>query len=368
MTSFTKYTNGYKNMSLKSAEFLRPGSSPGALGCFVYSLLLAISVVVQPVRGAQEFSFEAVGEVRCTTFDEDGTNTFISRFQASISGCQTLIRSKLLLDDDPDYHADYHEYSCQGSNSTLLTRYRDDLTFTNATRLNLGVTETINFKKPQRAWNRGTAMVRPDALPPYGYEFLTAVWLAYGSRCHYGQSGQGLVSPVVFLGDEFREAGLKVKSEWRFESRIPNLLQFMAEFSDGNSYEKQGSRVEVKPLPQPFDAGFTNAIFRTIEWTNVAGYTFPRRFEVLKFDPEFADKAGTKLKVAYMMEGETHSFVLGKTRTNFASELPERCNVIDYPHRDDRSRTHYFYYRTTDGKLISYEEFLARQQRRNPER
>lgn len=367
MTSSTKCINGYENMNLKSDECLRSGSSPGALGCFVYSLLLAMSVVVQPVCGAQEFSFEAVGEVRCTTFDEDGTNTFSSRFQAAISGCQTLIRSQL-WPHDPETGADYYEYASQGSNSTLLIRYRDDLLVTNVTSVNLGVTETKNFKKPQRAWNQGTAMVRPDPLPPYGYEFLTAVWLAYGSRCHYGKSGQGSVSPVVFIGDEFREGGLKVKSEWLFERRIPNLLQFMAEFSDGNSYKNQESRVEVKPLPQPFDAGFTNAIFRTIEWTNVAGYTFPRRFEVLKFDPEFADQAGTKLKVAYMMEGETHSFVLGTTRTNFTSELPERCNVIDYSHRDERSRTDYFTYRATDGKLISYEEFLARQQRRNRER
>lgn len=355
-------------MKLKNDECLRSGSSRGTLGCFAYSLFAAISVVVQPVCGAQEFSFEAVGEVRSTTFDENGTNTYFSRFQAAISGCQTLIRSKLLLDDDPDYRADYHEYSCQGSNSTLLIRYRDDLTFTNATRMNLGVTETINFKKPQRAWNQGTAMVRPDPLPPYGFEALTVVWLAYGSRCHYGQSGQGSVSPVVFVGDEFREAGLEVKSEWVVESKTPNLLKYMTEFSDGNSYRKQGSRVEVKPLPQPFDAGFTNAVFRVIEWTNVAGYTLPRRFEVLKLDPDLADKTGKKLKVAYMMEGETHSIVLGTTRTNFASELPERCNVIDYSHRDDRSRTHYFTYRATDGKLISYEEFLARQQRRNRER
>jgi hypothetical protein len=269
---------------------------------------------------------------------------------------------------DPETGTDYYEYASQGSNSTLLLRHRDDLLVTNVTSVNLGVTQTVKLKKPQRPWNQGTVFVRPDALPPYGFEHLTAVWLAYGSRCHYGQSGQGSVSPVMFVGDEFREAGLKVKSEWLVESKFPNLLRFMAEFSDGNSYKKQGSQVEVKPLPQPFDAGFTNAIFRTIEWTNVAGFTFPRRFEVLKFDPELADQTGKKLRVAYMMEGETHSFVLGTTRTNFASELPERCNVIDYSHRDDRSRTHYFYYRTTDGKLISYEEFLARQQRSIRER
>lgn len=155
---------------------------------------------------------------------------YFSRFQAAISGCQTLIRSKLLLDDDPDYAADYHEYSCQGSNSTLLIRYRDNLTFTNATRLNLGVTEAINFKKPQRAWNQGTVFARPDPLPPYGFEALTAVWLAYGSRCHYGQSGKGSVSPVVFVGDEFRESGFKVRANWVVESKPPGFLGFMAEF------------------------------------------------------------------------------------------------------------------------------------------
>lgn len=368
MTSSTKCINGYENMNIKSGEFLRLGGSTGALGCSVCSLLAAISVVVQPVCGAQGFSFEAVGEVRCTTFNENGTNTYFSSFQAAISDCQTLIRSKLLLDDDPEYGADYHEYSCQGSNSTLLTRYRDDLTFTNVTTVNLGVTETINFKKPQRAWNQGTAIVRPDPLPPYGFEALTVVWLAYGSRCHYGHSGQGSVSPVVFVGDEFRESGLKVKSEWVVESKTPNLLKYMAEFSDGNSYRMQGSRVEVKPLPKPFDAGFTNSVFRVIEWTNVAGYTLPRRFEVLKLDPDLADRTGKKLKVVYMMVGEAHSIVLGTTRTNFNPELPDRCRVIDYTHRDGRSRAHYFTYRTADGKLISYDKILEQQRTRSGER
>jgi len=313
----------------------------------------------------EEFSFEVAGEVRCTTFGGEGTNTYFSRYQAANSGCQTLIRSKLLLDDDPDYAADYHEYSCQGSNSSLLVRYRDDLTFTNATRVNLGVTETINFKKPQRAWNQGTVFVRPDPLPPYGFEALTAVWLAYGSRCQYGKSGQGVVSPVVFVGVEFRESGLKVSSHWVVESKRPSLLNFMAEFSDGTSYERQGSQVEVKPWPKPFDTGFTNAIFRTIEWTNVAGYSLPRKFELVKFDPDYSEKPLKKLKIAYMMVGETHSVVLGTTRTNFTSTLPERYHAIDYTHRDERSRAESFTYRAADGKLISYETFLEQQRERS---
>ncbi|MCL4788064.1 MAG: hypothetical protein KJ070_14930 [Verrucomicrobia bacterium] len=253
-----------------------------------------------------EISFEVAGEVRCTTFGEEGTNTYFSRYQAAVSGCQTLIRSRLLLDDDPDYGDDYHEYSCQGSNSTLLIRHRDDLKFTNATPVNLGV---INFKKPQRAWNQGTLFVRPDPLPPYGFEAITSVWLAYGSQCRYGQNGQGSVSPAVFVGDEFRESGFKVKSHWVVESKRPGLLNFVAEFSDGNSYQKQGSQIEVKPWPKPFDNGFTNAIFRTTEWTNVADYTLPRKFELVAFQPDLAALPQKKLKVTCMMAGQTHSVV-----------------------------------------------------------
>jgi hypothetical protein len=330
--------------------------------------LVTLLSIAPPACFSAEFSFEAVGEVRCTTFDEDGTNTYFSRFKAAISGCQTLIRSKLLLDDDPDYGADYHEYTCQGSNSTLLVRFRDDLMVTNATRENLGVTETIKLEKPQRAWNQGTVFARPDPLPPYGFEALTAVWLAYGSPCHYGKSGQDSVSPVVFVGDEFRESGFKVRSNWVVENKPPGFLEFMAEFSDGNSYRKRGSEVEVEPLPKPFDTGFTNAIFRTLEWTKVAGYTLPRKFELVAFQPDYSEKSQMKLKIAYMMAGETHSITLGTTRTNFASELPERCNVIDYSHQDERSRTHYFTYRATDGKLISHEEFLEQQRARSGER
>jgi hypothetical protein len=315
-----------------------------------------------------EFSFEARGEVRCTTFDEAGTNTYFSRYHVAVSGCNTWIRSKLLLENDPDYAADYHEYTCQGSNSTLLVKYRDGLTFTNASRVNFGVTETINLKRPQRAWNQGTEFVRPDPLPPYGFEALTTVWLAYGSSCHYGETGQGQVCPVVYIGDEFRESGLKVKSHWIMGNEHPGFPAFMAEFSDGINYKRLGRQVEVKPWPKPFDTGFTNAIFRTIEWTNVAGSTLPKRFELVAFAHDLAELPQKKLKVAYMMVGETHSVVLGTTRTNFAPVLPERCSVIDYTHRDETSRVRDFTYRTADGKLISYEEFLEQQRARAGER
>ncbi len=332
----------------------------------VIALFLATDRSLQ--AASTEFSFETAGEVRCTTFEETGTNTYFGTYRVAVSGCNTWIRSKLLLDDDPDYAADYHEYSCQGSNSTLLVRYRDDLWVTNVTSVNLGVTETKTLEKPQRPWNQGTVSVRPDPLPPYGFEALTVVWLAYGSRCHYGQSGQGLVSPVVCVGDEFRESGLKVKSHWVVESKRPGSLNFMAEFSDGNSYKKQATQVEVRPFPQPFDTGFTNTIYRTIEWTNLAGYTLPRKFELVAFAPDLSDQSQKKLRIAYMMVGEAHSIILGTTKTNFAPSLPERCNVIDYSLRDEKSRTHYFTYQTTDGKLINYDEFIARQQERDRKR
>jgi hypothetical protein len=172
----------------------------------------------------------------------------------------------------------------------------------------------------------------------------------------------------VFVGDEFRESGFKVRANWVVESKPPGCLGFMAEFSDGNSYKKHGSEIEVKPLPTPFDTGFTNATFRTIEWTNVADHMLPRRFELVKFDPDPSFQAQKKLKIAYMMVGEAHSVVIGVTRTNFASEPPARCNVIDYSHRDERSQTPYFTYRATDGKLISYEKFLEQQRARSGER
>jgi len=74
-----------------------------------------------------------------------------------------------------------------------------------------------------------------------------------------------------------------------------------------------------------------------------------------------------KLKIAYMMVGETHSFVLGTTRTNFASVLPERYHVIDYTHPNEGSRSPYFTYRAIDGKLLSYEEFMEQQRARSGE-
>ncbi|MEI2727241.1 MAG: hypothetical protein V9H26_28215 [Verrucomicrobiota bacterium] len=322
------------------------------------AFVAAFGVAAVALCHAQDDSFEAEGEVQCSAMEAGVTNTYSSQFHATVSGSTTLIRTRLQT-SDPDSIADYYEYCSQGSNSTLLIRLPDDLMVTNITTTSGGVEKTVKLKTPQRSWNQATIFVRPDPLPPYGFEHLTAVWLAFGSRSHFPATGQGAVDPVVFIEKGFRESQRKTESQWTVEAVPPGLLEFMAEFSDGKTYEP-GGKATPKRLPAPYDTGFTNAFFRTLEWTNVMGLRFPRKFELVKLQPDLASPTEKKLTIAYRMVGEAHSYIVGKPRTNLASILPKRSQVIDYRYPDAGSRTEYSTYKFSapEGKTLSAQQLL----------
>lgn len=321
-------------------------------------LVTGVGIALGAFCHAEAHSFEAEGEVQCSAIEAGVTNAYSSQFHASVSGSTTLIRARLQT-SDPDSIADYYEYYSRGSNSTLLIRYPDDLMVTNITTTSGGVEKTVKLKKPQRPSNQATVFVRPDPLPPYGFEHLTAVWLAFGSRSHFAKSGQGAVDPVVFIENGFRESQLKTESQWTVEALPPGLLEFMVEFSDGKTYEPVG-KATPKRLPAPYDTGFTNAFFRTLEWTNVMGLRFPRKFELVKLQPDLSSPTEKKLTIAYRMVGEAHSYIVGKPRTNLASIFPKRSNVIDYRFPDAGSRTDYstYNYSAPEGKTASAQQLL----------
>ena len=322
------------------------------------AFVAALGVAAVALCHAEDHSFEAEGEVQCSVIEAGVTNNYSSQFHATVSGSTTLIRARLQT-SDPDCLADYYEYYSQGSNSTLLVRYADDLMVTNITTTSGGVEKTVTLKKPQRPSNQATVFVRPDPLPPYGFEHLTAVWLAFGSRSHFPATGQGAVDPVVFVEKGFRESQLKTESQWTVEARPPGLLKFTVEFSDGKTYEP-GGKANPKPMPAPYDTGFTNAIFRTLEWTNMMGLRLPRKFELVKFQPDLSSKTEKKLNIAYRMLGEAHSYIIGKLRTNLVSVFPKRSNVIDYRFPDAGSRTDYstYNYSAPEGITLSAQELL----------
>ena len=254
-------------------------------------------------------------------------------------------------------------YTYQGSNSTLLIRYRDDLLITNLTTYNLGKAETVTFDKPQKPVNQATLMIRADELPPYGFEHLTIVWLAFSAACHYKSTDTNLVTPVFFAGAGFRESGLKVKSDWALSDTdtAGTFLDFMTEFSDGNKYEREGNQIKVRPLPSPYNAGFTNAFFRVSDWTMIDKLKVPKTFELFAYQPDAHNQTEGKLSLRYKMTGTMRDFKSGTARTNFTSDLPARCRVVDYTHPDTRTDAKYFTYLSKDGQLLDYDEFAKRQ-------
>lgn len=306
-------------------------------------------------------SFEAVGSVASFYIEGSNTNMFLTKFRAIVSNCVVSIRSEY-VPYDPNTGTEFVEYVTYGSNSTLRVRH-SEVADDNTHKAGDSKSKTGVSERP--GWNRDTILVRPDQLPPYGFEFVTIVWLALGSRCTLPGLGEALVEPVVNIEPGVREARLKTRAHFQAQNGGPGFLAFMAEFCDGESTALPG-QYGAKHLKAPFEGGYTNAIFRSIQWTNVAGSEMPSEFELVKFRPDYSEMSSKLLKPTYWLKGHIESYVIGSTKALIPSNhISEPTRVVDYSVTDQTTRNPYSSYNLKNGQLLSPEQVKEVLARRN---
>src|SRR6478736_220043 len=239
-------------------------------------IFLAIMLLALSDGRAEPPPLRAIGEVKSTAFVEGKTYTFESRFEASVMGSNVYIKATILGDEE----IDSFEYRSTGKDSSLTSNYNKEYSPSNVTSFVDGKLQLTPTKGKQRSVNNATVMLRTNLVPPDGYEFVTIVWLALGSKARFITSSHGILDPVVFVDPGFRESDSKLESYWSINPVLPNALEFLSEYHNGNNYSNKGIG-NPKKLPAPFDSGFTNAVFQTTAWTNVGGLTLPLRFELV---------------------------------------------------------------------------------------
>ena len=299
-------------------------------GCKTYltTWMLALLTVGTTMHSAGGATFEVSGVVRTTSFNlSEKSQTFEATFRASVDGPNVAIRAKILSQTN----IDYYEYTTEGTNSFLQTRFSDDVLATEAYQNIHGKWEKVPLKGgAQRPQNQATLIIRPGVIPEFGYDFITSVWLAYGSKYAYGETNEGMVAPLFDMGPGFREAGKKVRAQWMLQSEPPGLVRYLADYSDGNEYTKIGTQVKVTPLPEPFNKGFTNSLFTTSVWTNIGKLVIPTSFRLSRFGSDLSGSGGPRLRLLYACSGSAQAVAEGVSRSDFKYHVPERCRVVDY--------------------------------------
>lgn len=310
-----------KGISLEEREWIMPKW----LGFFrrVGSVLVILSA--NQARGdspAEAFEVEGTIDYNYRYENSDRRSQYTNWFRVSVKGCQSVIRAGGMTDE----RIEFFEYSCDGTNSALLISCFPATNITSAHMMKGGKLTEVALPQARTNLVDAQVILNSGVVPEYVFGLITPVWLAYASGCFYARGDSGEVEPVFFMGQGFRESGLKVRAQWQRASESPGLLAWMCDFYDGNRYGTDGSRFVTEPLPAPFNQPTTNVFYQVVEWTNSAGYKIPLRWKVERFRRNVQLQ---QLELESVTEGTCIGVRAGTTTTDFAARIPSRARITD---------------------------------------
>jgi len=289
------------------------------------------------------------GSVECIAYSEGQPTRFLSRFTVQVEDCKIHIKAS--IDGDSDIES--HEYYSDSQTSLIILRYRKT-PISDMPEIANWEERDVSLDKPVYPENEGGVLVCPDSIPLYGFEYLTAPWIAYGARCRFDQNGKGAVIPIIQIGKSFQKNRLKAECNWKLNESDPGFLEYLAEMADGYMYDLKDGQLRNTKHPSPFDKGFTNALYKTTSWTNVSGMAIPLTFELQKFTPNYSRNGKSELGLAYIIRGAADSIQIAE-RGVMGAMIPLRSRVVDYTL--DNSEMPYSY-GVTNGLILSKLEAL----------
>jgi hypothetical protein len=311
---------------MRISSFSVKGSSGGIsiLTWFLLPLFLT--------RLASAVQYEASGVAEQRYLQGDGSEGLVTNwFRVAVSDCHAVIRTGGMT----DAAVEFFEYSCDGSNSTLLIKYLPNQELK---------------KKVREIVNEANLFVNTGVVPEYGLGLITHVWLAYASSCFYQRSTTNRTEPVFFMGSGFRENHLTVESTWQLSQEQPRVLTWMCDYSDGHRYWEEHDTLLKERLPPPFDKPATNAFYSVSSWTNLDNQHLPLEWSVVQYKPNLA-KGFIEPRITTL--GHTLSLGNGTSRAHFVQEMPLRTRVIDKTLEAKGLPIRQYGYLTTNGQLLT---------------
>lgn len=182
---------------------------------------------------------------------------------------------------------DYTEYGWDKTNSYLLVKFSTNNSFKTVWQLDGGKTSSKELDTAIKPRNEATVKIyKENPIPQYNFGF-EPIWLAYASSSHFQSKKSGeKCEPVWDMGRRVRDSGIRFTSMWKLSDAAPHLLEWMSDFADGNLYTTAGGRLVSERLNAPFNADYTNSVFKVLDWTNVAGMKLPLRFQATHYIPD----------------------------------------------------------------------------------
>lgn len=266
------------------------------------------------------YEFTVEGEVRLQGYWQgryEGETNY--NFTVEIRDCSSRIR----VFGGRFSGTEFDEYGWDGTNAYMFVKLRDDRA-TNVIRyVEDGIIKSKQMDRPVKSDNDGTLSISLEALPDNGHG-MEPIWLAYASGCYYeARKSGGSTEPVWWMGVGVRDAGRRFPTEWRLNQSVPRLLEYLADFTDGNKYESTGSTPVPVRMSKPFDVPTTNSVYQVLNWTNVAGMTLPQRFRVVRYVPNTESRSSaSSLHILEVYEGVAHTIRPICAVSDFGPRIP----------------------------------------------
>lgn len=266
-----------------------------------------------------QVSFEGSGRLIFTIVQEDGriTQSNVVDFKIVVQDCNWKIREIRL----GDTNFDYFEASYDGTNLYKISNYQSA-----AERFQGGV---------QAAGGIIASATLDNSCVPHFIDIdeLPVIWFAYASSCCLKQrTTVDSFEPISLFGNQVAAFPFLLTGRFQLpfhqvrssNSVAPDRAVWL---DDGLVYSEEGP---VRKMSPPFDKGFTNSVFQTLERTSVNGVEIPSHFTLVTYRPKIGAKTLNDLLASYLYEGWLSNSAAAKmSAVDFVLPLPGGTHVVD---------------------------------------
>lgn len=273
-------------------------------GLYMLRVLLTCAIVCQMTVKIRAENYSVKGSFNYQGQPPDGTRIkpFLGHFDLTVDDC----RWKMTIGLDEPTNANTFIYQYDGTNLTYLTHYGGILV-SNSPRVS----------------------ARVEASPvPHTWQFGELPWLAFASACYFCTiTNSRALSLHTTASRKGRVNRYDVPIELEISSSPPHLPSLVRYITDKSlTVSEDEVTISTKPLSSPFNTGYVSEQFKSDEFTNINGLSFPMIFEYREFVPKANAKTTNDLHCLIVVLGKASEITMGGQIVD--TKFPENRAVI----------------------------------------
>lgn len=310
---------------LKAAAAFRKGIRADGQNCGI--LLIACLFASFRALGVEGFlTYDLTGILRYEFMHQGAViRATTNNFEVSIRGEGTRIRS-IGIPAHGSVKVRSYEHIYDGETSAFITTF--DLDPEVVDKSNTGSLDQLHS-----SW----VSLYKTPFPPNHTGLLGPVWIATASSAFLSKfSGRAEMPPLYFIGNNVLDIGENpwVSSWYALAQETPQLPMQLAELASVDIFQAANSNYALfakADFPSFYRAGYTNAVFQVIEWTNTMGLKLPKVFKLTGFSPDPRGRSSTDLIPQVIYYGEIQSVSSGDfEKLQVPVQFPKWTKIADY--------------------------------------